>query len=57
MSEKDIKLIRQANETPYTLWHSIENLIEEAESREAKARLEAIMKYKYHYEEYKSGLD
>lgn len=56
MSKKDKKLISDAILIPYTQWHLIERLIEEAESKEAKARLTDIMKSKYHYEEYKSGL-
>lgn len=57
MSDNDKKLISEAILTPYTKWYNIESLIEEAESREAKARLTAIMKDKYHYEEYKNGLE
>lgn len=56
MSEKDKKLISDAILIPYTQWYCIESLIEEAESKEAKTRLTDIMKSKYHYEEYKSGL-
>lgn len=56
MSEKDKKLISDAILIPYTQWYCIESLIEEAESRKAKEQLKDIMKDKYHYEEYKSGL-
>ena len=55
MSEKDKKLISDAILIPYTQWHQIESLIEEAESKEAKTRLTDIMS-KYHFYEYKSGL-
>lgn len=56
MSEKDKQLIAQARATNYTDWHCIDHLIEQAESPEAKEKLTDIRNYKYHTEEYKSGL-
>lgn len=56
MSEKDKQLIAQARATNYTDWHCIDHLIEQAESPEAKEKLTDIRNYKYHMEEYKSGL-
>lgn len=57
MSEKDRMLIERANNTSCYDWYSISSLILEAESEEAKQKLEQIRNNKYHMEEYKSGLD
>lgn len=52
MSEKDKGLIKLARETSCFRWSSIESLIEQAESEEAKELLRVIMNSKYHIEEY-----
>lgn len=57
MSEKDRALIDQAREISCFNWFEIDNLIEQAESPEAKERLRVIQNHKYHLEEYKCGLD
>lgn len=56
MSEKDRALIDQAREISCFNWFEIDNLIEQAESPEAKERLRVIRNNKYHLEEYKCGL-
>lgn len=56
MSDKDKKLIAQARATNCIFWSSIDELIEQAESPEAKEQLRVIRNSKYHIEEYKSGL-
>lgn len=53
MSNKDIALIDKANNTSCFDWASIETLIEQASSEEAKKRLHSIMVHKYHMEEQK----
>lgn len=57
MSEKDKDLIAKARATNCIDWSSIDELIEQAESPEAKERLRVIRNHKYHLEEYKCGLD
>lgn len=57
MSEKDIDLILKARATNSKDWSIIDELIEQAESPEAKEHLRVIRNSKYHMEEYKSGLD
>ena len=57
MSEKDKDLIAKARATNCIDWSSIDELIEQAESPEAKEHLRVIRNSKYHMEEYKSGLD
>lgn len=57
MSEKDKILINQAWKISCFNWSEIDNLIEQAESPEAKEKLRVIRNYKYHLEEYKCGLD
>lgn len=52
MTEKDKQLIKEANETPCWWWTEIGNLIEKAESQEAKEELKQIEKYLRHKEEY-----
>lgn len=56
MSEKDKALIEKARSISYTEWYSIEELIEQAESNEAKERLHSIQSSKYHTEEYYAGI-
>ena len=57
MNEKDKALIDKAWGISCYNWTEIDNLIEQAESTEAKERLRVIRNHKYHLEEYKSGLD
>lgn len=57
MNEKDKALIDKAWGISCYNWSEIDNLIEQAESPEAKERLRVIRNHKYHLEEYKSGLD
>lgn len=56
MSEKDKSLIEQARKTSYIEWYLISDLIEQAESREAKEMLHSIQSSKYHTEEYYTGV-
>lgn len=56
MSEKDKALIDRAWKISCFNWFEIDNLIEQAESPEAKERLRVIQNHKYHLEEYKCGL-
>lgn len=56
MSEKDKSLIEQARKTSYIEWYLISDLIEQAESREAKEMLHSIQSSKYHTEEYYTGI-
>lgn len=53
MSDLDRKLIQQARNIDWSQWFSINDLIEKAESEEAKEYLSDIMKAKYHTEVYK----
>lgn len=57
MSDKDRILIDRAWETSYLNWESIDMLIEQAESDEAKDKLLMIQKYKNHIEESRFGTD
>lgn len=54
MTDIDKELIDQANGISYIDWFCIESLIEKAESKEAKDRLNCLMVLKYHQEEYSS---
>ena len=56
MSEKDKNLIKQAREMNSIYWYRISDLIEQAESREARETLHSIQSYKYHTEEYYAGI-
>lgn len=55
MTEKDRSLIKQANSIDYIYWSSIEYLIEQVDSEEAKSELKRIMNHKYHQEEHFAG--
>ena len=57
MNEKDKGLIDKALGINCYNWSEIDNLIEQAESPEAKERLRVIRNCKYHEEEYKCGLE
>lgn len=50
MTEKDRSLIQEANSIDYIYWSSIEYLIEQADSDEAKSELNRIMNHKYRQE-------
>lgn len=54
MSNRDRKLIEQAEGVSCFVWFEIEPLIEQAESREAKEKIRLIMNKKYHEEEFYS---
>lgn len=56
MSENDKALIERARATSYLDWYTIGELIEQAESEEAKERLHSIQSSKYHTEEYYAGI-
>lgn len=57
MSNNDMQLINQAWDINPMRWYDIDALIDKAESAEAKEELRSIRNYKYHIEEYKSGLN
>ena len=56
MSTIDKKLIEQAESISCFVWYEIENLMEKAESREAKEKMRVIMNKKYHEEEFYSDM-
>lgn len=56
MSDKDKRLIGEAENTSCFVWFEIEDLMDMAESREAKERMRVIMNKKYHEEEAFAGL-
>lgn len=56
MNEKDKALIEKARATSYTDWNNISELIEQAESENAKELLHSIQSSKYHTEEYYAGI-
>lgn len=51
MTEKDKRLVKEAENMSYVRWYTIDKLIEQADTEEAKSRLKAIEKFKYHLEE------
>lgn len=55
MSDHDKKLIEEAWALHYVDWYYIDDMIERAESQEAKDRLKSIRSNKYHTEEYHAG--
>lgn len=55
MTEKDKKLIEKAWETDYIEWSSIDELMEQADTEEAKEKLKSIRSFKYHQEEAFAG--
>lgn len=57
MSEKDKMLVEKARNISCFDWSEIDNLIEQAESQEAKENLRVIRNMKYHLEEYLNGCD
>lgn len=56
MSEKDKKLIADAEKLHYSDWYKIDDMMEQADSEEAKERLKIIRSSKYHEEEYCCGV-
>ena len=56
MSEKDKKLIADAEKLHYSDWYKIDAMMEQADSEEAKERLRIIRSSKYHEEEYYCGV-
>lgn len=54
LSENDQVLIQKANNTPYIYWLEILELINKAESEEAKKEINKIAIRKNQIEEYKS---
>lgn len=56
MTENDKKLIVKAESMHYRDWDLIDKLAEQAETQECKDRLLKIASFKYHQEEYHSGL-
>lgn len=56
MTENDKKLIAKAEGIHYKNWDLIDELAEQAETQECKDRLLKIASFKYHKEEYHSGL-
>lgn len=56
MTENDKKLIVKAESMHYRDWDLIDKLAEQAETQECKDRLLKIASFKYHKEEYHSGL-
>lgn len=55
MTEKDRELIKKAWETDYIYWASIDELMEQADTEEAKGQLKSIRSFKYHQEEAFAG--
>ena len=55
MTEKDKQLIKKAWKTSCFDWPSINGLIVQAETQEAKKELASIRNHKYHMEEAKNG--
>lgn len=55
MTEKDKELIKKAWEVDYIEIWNIDELIEQADTEEAKARMKSIRSYKYHQEEAFAG--
>lgn len=55
MSIKDKSLIDKAREIHFTEWFLIDDLIDQAESDEARSQLKSIRSSKYHREEYSCG--
>lgn len=55
MTEKDKELIKKAWDTDYIYWSTIDELMEQAETIEAKEKLKSIRSFKYHQEEVFAG--
>lgn len=55
MTEKDKKLIQKAWEIDYIYWGYIDELMEQADTEEAKEQLKSIRSFKYHQEEAFAG--
>lgn len=55
MTEKDKKLIQKAWDIDYIYWPTIDELMEQADTEEAKEQLKSIRSFKYHQEEAFAG--
>jgi hypothetical protein len=55
MTEKDKELIKKAWEVDFIEIWNIDELIEQADTEEAKVRMKSIRSYKYHQEEAFAG--
>lgn len=55
MTEKDKKLIKKAWDIDYIYWSAIDELMEQADTEEAKEQLKSIRRFKYHQEEAFAG--
>lgn len=55
MTQRDKDLIERAWSVHFTEWFLIDELINQAESEEAKERLRTIRSFKYHREEFSAG--
>lgn len=55
LTEKDLKLIEEANKISYTRWDLINE--DKADTPEGREELHRIKMRKYHTEEYYAGLD
>lgn len=55
MTEKDRELIKKAWEIDYIYWGYIDELMEQADTEEAKEQLKSIRSFKYHQEEAFAG--
>ena len=56
MTENDKRLIKKAESMPYRDWDLVDKLAELAETPDGKKRLHEIASFKYHKEEFYSGL-
>lgn len=57
MTENDIQLIEEARALPYHLWYRVSDLVEKADSAQAKEMLRQISIEYHHREEAQAGLD
>lgn len=55
MTEYDRKLIRQAEQLPWSLWYVADDYAEQAETHEAREKLRSIASALYRREELYSG--
>lgn len=55
MTQRDKDLIERAWSVHFTEWFLIDELIDQAESEEARERLRTIRSFKYHREEFSAG--
>ena len=55
MTDNDKELIKKAHEIDYIRWWEVDELIEKADTEEAKNKLKFIRSFKYHQEEAIAG--